>query len=205
MPKAIEPWIERVSHFLSIIAKAHGANDPEPIFPEETDALIGDSPLFYSERNGVSKPISYAIFLLRELDAASISDHNERPDVFSIALNDMKTVNALLDFLVIDGIYPNISCGVGIPIAKRRKGPPSRENVSQSQNLDTLKIILRQLLKIVDSEDDVSTVVMGGQYSTDILSGLAEIGYNPRNKSDSQSPSYQKFFQEFIERCLIVI
>ncbi|KAK9373537.1 uncharacterized protein V1513DRAFT_449016 [Lipomyces chichibuensis] len=143
---------------------------------------------------------NYLIYLLKRVDEASKDDQRNNPDLFSIALGDMKTINALLDFIVIECVYPCLTPGVGIPLANRRKdGNWRQKKLTTNRRVDILSHVVDTLVEIVESEDDIADLIMGGQYCTDIISGLAELGFSPMS-STNELAKYRKMFTDFLNR-----
>ncbi|KAK9487434.1 hypothetical protein V1527DRAFT_460553 [Lipomyces starkeyi] len=142
----------------------------------------------------------YLICLLKRVDEASKDDQKNNPELYSIALGDMKTINALLDFIVIECVYPCLTPGVGIPLENRRKdGNWRQKELTTNRRVDILSHVVDTLVDIVESEDDIADLIMGGQYCTDIISGLAELGFNPIS-STNELAKYRKMFTDFLNR-----
>ncbi|KAK7205494.1 hypothetical protein BZA70DRAFT_295279 [Myxozyma melibiosi] len=138
--------------------------------------------------------------LLRRIDEASREDQARSPGVFSIALGDMKTVGALIDLIIIDCVYPALAPGVGLPLQKRLKDGLTRQNqMVRTGRTEILRMIVDLLVAIVASEDDLSDIIMGGQYATDIICGLIELGYDESHAGENQS-NYRKKLIDFFSR-----
>ncbi|KAK9324076.1 hypothetical protein V1517DRAFT_272573 [Lipomyces orientalis] len=143
---------------------------------------------------------NYLIDLLKRIDEGSKEDQKDNPDVFSIALGDMKTINALLDLIIIECIYPYLTPGLGIPLENRRKASNLRKtNLNSKLRAVTLSHAVDTLVDIVESENDIADVIMGGQYCTDIISGLLELGFSPATSTD-EPVKYRKRFTDFLNR-----
>ncbi|KAK9247842.1 hypothetical protein V1506DRAFT_530831 [Lipomyces tetrasporus] len=142
----------------------------------------------------------YLIDLLKRIDEASKEDQKDNPDVFSIALGDMKTINALLDLIIIECVYPYLTPGLGIPLENRRKASNLRKtNLNAKLRALILSHVVDTLVDIVESENDIADVIMGGQYCTDIISGLVELGFSPATSTD-EPVKYRKRFSDFLNR-----
>lgn len=114
-----------------------------------------------------------------------------------------RMLHALLDLISLEGIYPSLSSGVGIPlqqrvisvlpagvIAKQTHAPPS----SIPHNETLLRQIMAILLNIVlDSRLSIQPVIRG-RILSDIISGVADLAFNP---NISLSPDQTKFQEEF--------
>ncbi|KAK9237767.1 hypothetical protein V1525DRAFT_403285 [Lipomyces kononenkoae] len=204
MARSLAKYFTEASDILSQSARIQNCQTDAPFvtaFYEYLRETESGSELLNGDDNDPQLFISrYFICLLKRIDVASKEDQKNNPEVFSIALGDMKTISALLDFIVIECIYPCLTQGVGIPLAIRRKDSTWRkpELISKSRE-EILSHVVDALVDIVESEDDIADVIMGGQYSTDIISGLAELGFNPISAT-SQRLKYRQKFTDFLNR-----
>ncbi|KAK9450629.1 uncharacterized protein V1518DRAFT_411274 [Limtongia smithiae] len=199
MPLLVEEKFEEISAFLGYSAQllsAQGDNgsnfsaqlcDKLNSLPSRVGVKVEDPDYYLAE---------YIVSLLNGLVVASTEDLRKKPDVFSISLGDIKLLNALLDFTVIRCIYSNLSPGVGIPIDRRIK---SSTSASKTMRQDILTLVVHTFVSIAETENDVADIIMGGQYATDIISGLCELGFGAIYRGD-QSTVYREKFSDFLAR-----
>ncbi|KAK9469788.1 hypothetical protein V1512DRAFT_257019 [Lipomyces arxii] len=143
--------------------------------------------------------IHYFIDLVQQIDEASKEDQKKNGDIFTVSLGDIRLLNAFIDLIVIQYIYPNLSPGVGIPLEKRLKNMPPNKIIHISKRLDILRYVVDSFVDVVKSEDDIADILMGGQYSTDIISGLMELAYGPNAAAESKL-IYSHVFTDFLSR-----
>lgn len=120
-----------------------------------------------------------------------------------------RILHALLDLISLEGIYPSLSSGVGIPlqqrvisvlpagvIAKQAHAPAS----SIPHNEDLLRHVMTVLLDIVlDSRPSIQPVIRG-RILSDIISGAADLAFNPNISSTLDQTKFQDGFAEVIDQ-----
>lgn len=142
----------------------------------------------------------------------------DHKDMIKISLNDMKIFNTILNIIIIDGIYPCLSPGVGVPLNLRIKNKQSLQATStlignkwstttecpptQILKFAQLSYILDDtLIPCLQVNDDVRNLIFIGSYFPDLLTVAAELAFNPaiiRGTSNTQAvtkPSALKNFQ----------
>lgn len=121
---------------------------------------------------------------LVNIQIASIQAQAQFPDknVISISLHDMKSLNALMHLLVVEGIYPCLDQGVGLPLRLRTKGVPG---VTPQDNTDDklqfhsdLNAIVTTLRQLLDTKGDVRDLLLLGTYNGDIICAGAQLDHN---------------------------
>jgi hypothetical protein len=143
-----------------------------------------------------------------ENEAASVSTDDLRPQ--DAALEDAKrrrVLHALLDLISLEGIYPSLSTGVGIPLEKRvisilptgviaRQAPaPVRDNPKDEA---LLHHILSPLLDILfDHRQGIQSIIRG-RILSDIISASADLAFDSQNLSQEKKNSYQDVFEKIL-------
>lgn len=118
-----------------------------------------------------------------------------------------RALNTLLDLISIEGIYPSLSTGVGIPLEKRvlttlppgviaKQAPETVENKSQNEFL--LRRILSTLINIMLDERQGIQMVVQGRILSDIVSGTAEMAFNTHAVSVEEKKDFQEKFERII-------
>ncbi|KAK9481022.1 hypothetical protein V1514DRAFT_288056 [Lipomyces japonicus] len=196
MARKLEAYFSEVTAILSESSQLQERSTPNASFLDAIYQYIQPDVKSEDKELVVAKKL---LSLLTGIDNASQEDQKTFPGTFSIALGDMKTLNALLELIVIECIFPYVSTGVGIPLGKRIK---NRHHIAYKVALRT--DILRQtvdcLLSIVASEDDIADVIMGGQFCTDIISSTGELAFNPVYQSEQFRDDYKYKFTDFLGR-----
>lgn len=133
------------------------------------------------------------------------------------ALEDAKrrrALHALLDLISLEGIYPSLSQGVGVPLEKRvisvlpagviAKQSPMPANTNP-QDEALLNEILMTLVDILfDSRPSIQPVVRG-RILTDIISGTADLAFNSKSLSPDDTARYQKILQRIIDEYVVIL
>ncbi|VVT43714.1 uncharacterized protein SAPINGB_P000112 [Magnusiomyces paraingens] len=137
------------------------------------------------------------------LKIRSIIDSLERPegipeDIIEISLNDMKIFNTMVTLIVMDGIYPRLSPGVGIPLTLRTKArqdlkaapgilgttAPVTDNASRFAQLEY--ILSGTLIPVLNVKDNVRDLLFIGSYFPDLLAASIELAFNPAAPNRAQ-------------------
>ncbi|KAJ6095947.1 hypothetical protein N7486_006693 [Penicillium sp. IBT 16267x] len=127
-----------------------------------------------------------------------------------VALEDAKRrrmLHALLDLISLEGIYPSLSSGVGIPlqqrvisvlpagvIAKQAQAPAS----STPHNISLLRHVMEVLLTILmDTRSSIQPIIRG-RILSDIISGAADLAFNPNCSSHEDGSNIRAQFARLI-------
>lgn len=160
--------------------------------------------------------ISKALKILNLIHAAFVTPAGQQ-DVLPLegehddeALEDAKRrrmLHALLDLISLEGIYPSLSSGVGIPLQQRvisvlPAGVIAKQahHVPRSAPHDEmfLRLIMRNLLGIVlDTRSGIQPVIRG-RILSDILSGAADLAFNPNLPLDEERVMFRKAFVDVV-------
>ena len=126
------------------------------------------------------------------------------------ALEDAKRrrmLHTLLDLISLEGIYPSLSSGVGIPLQQRvisvlpagviaKQAGVSTSSTPHNRHL--LETILGSLLDIVlDTRPSIQLVVRG-RILSDLISGTADLAFNPNLQSYEGRAKFQKGFNDVV-------
>ncbi|KAK9461540.1 uncharacterized protein V1516DRAFT_648663 [Lipomyces oligophaga] len=190
--------IEKVSEILTEAARIRAIDSGPPLVVQLSQVISAEA-IFEETEDPVLFLAEFLVELLTELHEATKIDRKTRPELFSIALGDLQKVTALVDLLIIECVYPSLSPGVGIPLEKRVKNYSKRKSKNIKGNNLVLVIVEKTLLDIVEYDGDLGDVIMGGQYVTDIISILVELGYGPVYKLE-KSLFYREKLVKFIDR-----
>lgn len=134
-----------------------------------------------------------------------------------VALEDARRrriLHALLDLISLEGIYPSLSSGVGIPLQRRvisvlpagviAKQAPSSSNSQPSDEL-LLDQILTALSDIVfDGRPSIQPVIRG-RILSDLISGAADLAFNSKNLSPGRKRFHGDAFSKIIEEYAFIL
>lgn len=127
------------------------------------------------------------------------------------ALEDAKRrriLHALLDLISLEGIYPCLSSGAGIPLQDRvisvlPSGVIARDSVrasgSSPRDESLLIKILDALLSIVFDPRPSIQPVIRGRILSDLISGTADLSLQSQTLSDEHRAAYHKSFLRIID------
>lgn len=127
------------------------------------------------------------------------------------ALEDAKrrrVLHALLDLISLEGIYPCLSSGVGIPlqqrvisvlpagvIAKQTHIPESTSPRHEGVLSDIVGVLLNILL---DTRPSIQPVIRG-RILSDVVSGTADLGFNPNIAPSEDKVKFKEGFTKIID------
>lgn len=134
------------------------------------------------------------------------------------ALEDAKRrrmLHALLDLISLEGIYPSLSAGVGIPlqqrvisvlpagvIAKQQSNASSKDKPRDEVLLDRILATLSDI--ILDVRPSIQPVIRV-RILSDIISGSSDLAFNSTMISTGKKNHYQNVFDRVIEEYASVI
>lgn len=127
------------------------------------------------------------------------------------ALEDAKrqrALNALLDLLSLEGIYPSLSSGVGIPLEKRvlsslptgviaKTVPEAASDAPRDEVL--LNRILTSLLAIWYDQHEGIRPMIRNRLLSDVISALSDLAYNSRSLSEAERVKYRTTLDKIIQ------
>ena len=151
--------------------------------------------------------IQRALVLLSEIHQA-IKEDTSAASELARDLSKRKTVDGLLDLISLEGIYPSLSPGVGIPIERRvrsvlRNGLVTRPSPSgdgpQTQGQSLLAetcLALDEILK-----DSVGLASFAQERTlVDLIAGFGELAYSPSDESISSKNVYSCKLEKLLDR-----
>ncbi|KAK9471988.1 uncharacterized protein V1510DRAFT_366745 [Dipodascopsis tothii] len=154
----------------------------------------------FTEKAFAEGVFQYSLYLIAKINEASLEDSKLRADLFSVSMSDMKNVTALLDFIIITGIYTDITNGVGNHPSKRMKNYDQLSGLIRNRQYDgALKITVETLLNVVEEQGDIANILINGIYIADLLAGIADLAYSKRPEIPHPE-IYQQRFWSLCER-----
>lgn len=133
------------------------------------------------------------------------------------ALEDAKRrrlLHALLDLISLEGIYPSLSSGVGIPLQQRvisvlpagviAKQPNTPQNGKPHDEILLDRILMTLSDIVLDPRPSIQPVVRG-RILSDIISGALDLAFNPQSLSIEKRDYYQKVASSVIAEYVPVV
>ncbi|PTU24542.1 hypothetical protein P175DRAFT_039537 [Aspergillus ochraceoroseus IBT 24754] len=161
--------------------------------------------------------IGKALDLLCQIHVAFVSPVNESnkdleeyETAENAGLEDAKRrriLHTLLDLISLEGIYPSLSSGVGIPLQQRVISVLPAGVIAQQQapvhetpqDESLLCHILLGLSDIIFDERPSIQPVIRGRILSDIVSVASDLGYNPGIVTDDRQPRYRHILSKVVE------
>ncbi|KAL4943774.1 hypothetical protein BDV06DRAFT_189173 [Aspergillus oleicola] len=118
-----------------------------------------------------------------------------------------RILHALLDLISLEGIYPSLSTGVGIPLQQRvisvlpagviaQPNTPAYEGPQDASLLRHIMAILSNIL--VDSRPGIQPVI-SNRILSDFISALSELGYNPKLPDSNEKTQIRRILAKVVE------
>lgn len=133
------------------------------------------------------------------------------------ALEDAKRrqmIHALLDLISLEGIYPSLSSGVGIPLQQRvisvlPAGVIAKQTSVPASSIPHDEALLNQIMKVLlsitlDGRDSIQPIIRG-RILSDIISGAADLAFNPGVVALEAKANYQKAFRKIIDEYVLAL
>ncbi|KAK2810963.1 hypothetical protein FQN50_002555 [Emmonsiellopsis sp. PD_5] len=119
-----------------------------------------------------------------------------------------RVLHGLLDLLSLEGIYPALSQGVGIPLGRRVMSvlpagvvakPPEPTSGDEPHDEGLLLLIMSHIQPILyDKRPGIQPIILG-RILTDILCGAAELAFHSQRLSQVDTNIYAHLFQTIID------
>lgn len=154
------------------------------------------------------KIIKKTLRLIEEVNASRETSSNGLDQKESIiSQKDHKVVDALLDLLVLEGIYPSLSSGVGVPVERRLKSTLKSGFSTRPLDKATGGIVEDQLLltEIVDVIHVISLSRKGlassihQRMSVDVIAAVGELAFSPVFEGKARK-RFAQLFKNIMER-----
>lgn len=153
--------------------------------------------------------IAYALSLVQTIHAHLLTKYKSSPspeDIFSP--KDRRIIIALLDLLALEGIYPCLTPGVGVPLERRAKAiiPPSSKTPSGGLRSIQKTIVLTDVILALSSllQNDRGEVVelLKDRCLVDLVAGYGELAFNPSQDhglTEDEKKTWEKRWESLIE------
>ncbi len=142
--------------------------------------------------------ISICLSYLEKIQEVSLEQarKSKNPNLIIISLYDLKLFNDLLNLIIIQGIYPSLPTGIGIPVNKRVKSliftaKVSKPSYDEAKSL--LCMIVDTMINLINKSGDVSDLIKKGMGITDLVTALAELSSDPKLSIKERKINVEKF------------
>lgn len=166
------------------------------------DRIFGDLPFDVpKDKTKADAVVWHALLLLESIHQTMLEDETQTEEILRTpALR--RIVDALLDLISLEGIYPRLSPGVGAPIDRRVRsvlqGGTSITEVKDQKEPDLagLDVLVERLYTIVFTRRGIAMAIEQ-RTLVDVLAGIAQLAYGPRSL---QSAVWSKRLDDLINR-----
>ena len=119
-----------------------------------------------------------------------------------------KIVDGLLDLISLEGIYPCLSSGVGVPIERRvmsvlKDGIITRtssvEDVQEAKDKRLLVRIMADLYDVASCKTTGLVPALRERTMVDVIAGLGELAYNPVYINDISGAKHVELLEALLE------
>ncbi|RPB14369.1 hypothetical protein P167DRAFT_557889 [Morchella conica CCBAS932] len=137
-----------------------------------------------------SKVLTHALHLLHTISTTPTPTITPATTALENA-TDNRTLNALLDLLVLEGIYPSLSPGIGIPLSRRARNfviPASRAKITEIEDrrdVRLLRSVVEGLLEALGSGGAAARAVRE-RCLVDVLAGCGELAFGPGDGEEGE-------------------
>jgi hypothetical protein len=131
------------------------------------------------------------------------------------ALEDAKRrqmIHALLDLISLEGIYPSLSSGIGIPLQQRvisvlPAGVIAKQTSVPASSVPHDEALLNRIMKVLlgitlDDKDSIQPIIRG-RILSDIISGTADLAFNPNVVASKSKVYYQEALRKVIDEYVL--
>ncbi|KAJ5604170.1 hypothetical protein N7537_007126 [Penicillium hordei] len=119
-----------------------------------------------------------------------------------------RMLHALLDLISLEGIYPSLSSGVGIPLQQRvisvlPAGVIAKQTQTVASSVPHDGPLLRRIIDVLvdvlfDPKPSLQPIIRG-RILSDIISGTSDLAFNPNTVASSHREMYQKTLAKIID------
>lgn len=138
--------------------------------------------------------IAYSLHLLQTVNMAVLADNTE------LGIKDWRQINALVEIVLVLGLYNSLTVGVGVPENRRVRSillehEGRSVEFSQSERMFLIENITSSLEAICTGGGQLGQMLQR-KNTVDILSGLMEMSFNPSicvSQRDHWTTQYEAF------------
>ena len=164
--------------------------------------------------NATAVVVQAALLRLQGLHSALVAAYDDSLTKQTLYTSgSRRLIDGLLDLISLEGIYPALSPGVGIPIERRVKsvlqGGVAARPVSansdngQSRDLNLLKKVIDSLSKIALAGEKGVNPALRERTLVDVICGCAELAYGPPSSSRHQNIRYIYLYEDLLDEYVL--
>lgn len=144
-----------------------------------------------------SKVVLYAIELLQKVQAAALNEKTQ------FGIKDWRQTNALVEIIVILGLYTSVSHGVGLPENRKVKSvllsrAAQADSLSKSERRLLLQLIIPTFVSFMEQTGEIVDSLRR-KHLVDVLSGMAELSFSP-SYTEQERLSWKVEYEGFLAR-----
>jgi hypothetical protein len=170
-----------------------------------------------NEEDSRKAVINEALSLLTQIHIAfAASIGNDEPETSAetedVALEDAKRrriLHALLDLISLEGVYPSLSGGIGVPLEKRvisvlPAGVIAKQSETPADSKPQDEALLSQILRtlggmLFDQRPSIQPIIRS-RILSDVISGSADLAFNARTLPLDEKVRFREMFQKIIDQ-----
>ncbi|CAI7582380.1 unnamed protein product [Penicillium palitans] len=147
-------------------------------------------------------------FVSPEDQYGTLQSYGEAEDSPSEDAKRRRMLHALLDLISLEGIYPSLSSGVGIPLQQRvisvlPAGVIAKQAQTVASSVPHDEPLLRRIIDVLvdvlfDLKPSLQPIIRG-RILSDIISGTSDLAFNPNTVTSSHRRTYQKTLAKIID------
>ncbi|MCJ1268086.1 hypothetical protein MMC22_007972 [Lobaria immixta] len=185
------------------IVKAKGQSIIQCLDPERDAKEVGNP---VSRRRTIEIALSLLLDIHEDLSRTAKSSDTSKP---LQSPSQQKTVDGLLDLISLEGIYPFLSPGVGVPIERRvrsvlqgglvSKPSPANDGAAQ-EDRSLLAEICDGLYGITQGEGGGLTSSLQERTLVDLIAGLGDLAYAPLLQDQDPEKQHDRMLGSLLDR-----
>lgn len=152
-------------------------------------------------------------FVSPEDQYGTLQSYGEAEDSPSEDAKRRRMLHALLDLISLEGIYPSLSSGVGIPLQQRvisvlPAGVIAKQAQTVASSVPHDEPLLRRIIDVLvdvlfDLKPSLQPIIRG-RILSDIISGTSDLAFNPNTVTSSHRRTYQKTLAKIIDEYVFI-
>ncbi|KAI9809931.1 MAG: hypothetical protein M1825_000364 [Sarcosagium campestre] len=133
-----------------------------------------------------SQVVRKALALLSDIHNASRSNESRSPsdDIDLLNRQNQRILQGLLDLIFLEGVYPFLSAGVGLPVERKVNSILAVSSIasvaSSGDDAGLLQEVLGVLVSVLQSQRSEVQSYLQGRYLIDFIAASAELAFGPR-------------------------
>jgi|SRR5579859_2403769 len=201
--KTFHEAIRTVSAFLStslhtetgipLVQRLHGAisatwTPPQAGLSQQTDVVL------------------YSLDILKAVLGAAVAENHQ------LGIKVWRQINALIEIILVLGLYKSLAPGVGVPESRRVKSiilttEGRQDALPVPEKALLLRTIVRDLKQVLEDGGEIAETLKT-KYLVELVSAMADLAFNPAFTSedrDSSNSGYESFMEKYrsLSRVLI--